>query len=308
MSEAIETPASGEGGAAASVLGGEGGGSEVQVTEAASWRDGLDSDTIGLIESRKWDGEGKNPLQEVAKAYRNMERLRGVNADRLVRLPDEGNEAQTLEMLHKLGVPGDPSGYESPEVMIGDQPIDGALIAEHISHKIAATPEQHRKLVEATGALLASSQEAQAEQAAQAEAERVEHMSTHAKQWEKDQGADLEANRVLSRRGLEALGLDTDAIDKIALALSDDGSAIKQLLDAGMKFGKFVGESSRGDDGRAPDTGGFAASSAEAKYEAELYQAQNFEALKKPDAAGEMARRELQRRWDRFHDLSAKGR
>lgn len=86
------------------------------------WYEGLDAETIGHIQNRGW--HEKTPAEAAAesvKAYRELERFRGVPGDQIARIPkDAADEAGWLALRTRLGVPNDKAlydfaGVEAPE-------------------------------------------------------------------------------------------------------------------------------------------------------------------------------------------------
>lgn len=119
---------------------------------APAWVDGLSADEKAYIASKGWDKEGKGP-GDILKSYRNLERLRGVEADRLAKIPDWSKPEEVAEFRARLGVPESPDKYESPEVALPSGVLDASMIAP-ISHELGLTQPQHAQFIEATGKLL----------------------------------------------------------------------------------------------------------------------------------------------------------
>lgn len=119
---------------------------------APSWVEGMSADEKAYIAAKGWDKEGKGP-GDILKSYRNLERLRGVEADRLAKIPDWTKPEEVAEFRARLGVPESPDKYESPEVPLPNGVLDASLIAP-ISHELGLTQPQHAQFLEATGKLL----------------------------------------------------------------------------------------------------------------------------------------------------------
>lgn len=119
---------------------------------APAWVDGMSADERAYIAAKGWDKEGKGP-GDILKSYRNLERLRGVEADRLAKIPDWSKPEEVAEFRARLGVPESPDKYESPEVALPSGVLDASLIAP-ISHELGLTQPQHAQFLEATGKLL----------------------------------------------------------------------------------------------------------------------------------------------------------
>ena len=78
-------------------------------TPSGKWFDSFDADTKDYI-TQKGFGDAKS----VVESYRNLEKLRGVPQDRLLKLPDAnagGDAPEWNEVYNKLGKPATPEGY-----------------------------------------------------------------------------------------------------------------------------------------------------------------------------------------------------
>lgn len=119
---------------------------------APSWVEGMSADEKAYIAAKGWDKEGKGP-GDILKSYRNLERLRGVEADRLAKIPDWSKPEEVAEFRTRMGVPESADKYESPEVALPNGVLDASLIAP-ISHELGLTQPQHAQFLEATGKLV----------------------------------------------------------------------------------------------------------------------------------------------------------
>lgn len=119
---------------------------------APTWTDGFSADELAYIESKGWHKEGKGPA-DVLRSYRNIERLRGVDAERLVRLPDWSKPDEVAEYRTRIGVPESAEKYENHEVALPIGTLDATAIAK-LSHRIGANQQQHTELLNGTGELL----------------------------------------------------------------------------------------------------------------------------------------------------------
>lgn len=97
---------------------GTGGGAAGNGGGGNPWYTGqVDQETVGHWQNRNWDVSDPSKVAVAAtKAWRDLENatqaLHGVPADRLLRLPQPGDEAATKEFHQKLGAPPDKTGYD----------------------------------------------------------------------------------------------------------------------------------------------------------------------------------------------------
>ena len=106
-------------------------------TEGLSWLPGATEDMVGYVKNKGWT----DPKQ-VLEGYQNLERMRGVPADRLLTLPaPDADQAARDAFFDKLGRPKEAAGYE---FSIGADGQDGGW-NDHLKqtfHKAGLTAEQ----------------------------------------------------------------------------------------------------------------------------------------------------------------------
>src|SRR5437879_5504237 len=83
-------------------------------SNTASWHQGADAETLGHIQNRGWQDKPANEVALAAiKAHREAEKLIGVPADQLLRLPVSTADAEAWKPVwQKLGAPVDAAGYD----------------------------------------------------------------------------------------------------------------------------------------------------------------------------------------------------
>lgn len=121
---APEGAAAGDGGAGAqaAAAAGAGNGGAAAAAAAAPWHQGLDAETIGLLQNRgvKLD-DPKEAVGNLGKAYREATSKLGVPPDQLIRLPRaDAPEAEIKSFWQRLGAPADAKEYDFGEVKYAD--------------------------------------------------------------------------------------------------------------------------------------------------------------------------------------------
>lgn len=221
---AKETPGetdAGAGGGADPQSGAPGGG------EAKAWYEGLSEDDQTYLKSKGWDKEGKGPA-DVLKSYRNLERLRGVDADKLLKLP--GNDEEKAAFYARLGVPETPDGYETPDVSVEDTPLDKGVF-QKLSHDLKLTPEQHVQFAESVSNLLNESLKLERQQA-------LDRDTAEQKKLESEWGDQKDANYAAAGLAARRFGVDVDAMQK--------GMGFRATIETLAAIGNALGE------GKAP--------------------------------------------------------
>lgn len=177
-------------------------------------------------------GKHLDSTDKVLRSYKELESLKGVPPERLVRLPEDISTIEGIQdALGKLGLPEDPDGYD---VLEGD---DNKPMRE-LFHKAKITSAQAKLLAEGYDAhvqQLTEHQQKQAEQQSQLDLENLK------REWGAAYDYNLSAARGIARK----LELDVDTMASMEGALGTD-----KFMKLMATMGKMVGE------GRAPDANG----------------------------------------------------
>lgn len=203
----------------------------------AVWYDSAPDEVKGYIQNKGWD----DPLKAV-EGYQNLEKFHGVDPDRLIKLPKEGEPMD--EVYQKLGRPEAAEKYEW-------QPPEGLPIDEGFINAIKASAYEKGVSQEAFEAL--ANTYAQSQMAAEkAYYEQLEQEQTAQLQKLKSEWGDAFDERVEIGRRFVAKNLPND-IDKNAAL-----SAIEEAIGtAGMlKLFANAGERSGVKEDKIPDSSG----------------------------------------------------
>lgn len=191
-------------------------------TDAPKWYGTVDTDTEKFIQNKGW----KEP-KDLLKSYQNLERLRGVGADKLVKLPESGNADETKAFYSRLGVPETPDAYEAP----ADLPFElDTKIVAGFSHKANLTPAQHETVTREIATYLKAAGEEQA--TLKAERDAAEKTAL-----EREWGPVKDENYAAATKAAMKFGLDTEALNKLQEGLGYKG-AIELLARIGRSFGE----------------------------------------------------------------------
>lgn len=106
--------------------GGEGAGVDTSSQESQHWTAGMEQDTVDYLKAKGLDGIGKDEaFDKVLNSYRNLEKKAGVPEDRLIKLPEEGDDDAMNSLYDRLGRPEDKDGYATPEGDTENDPVLG---------------------------------------------------------------------------------------------------------------------------------------------------------------------------------------
>lgn len=195
------------------------------------WLQGVDAEMVGYAQNKGWT----DPKQ-VVEGYRNLEKLRGVPAERLLTLPDAAADQATKDAFYeKLGRPKTAAEYDFK--IEGNDATTNHL--KELFHKNGINAEQARNLLAGqtefeTKAVAAHQEQVRA---------KVEGEVTALKnEW----GQAYDQNMGAAREGAKLLELDNGTIDALGEHLGH-GKLMKLLHSVAARSGEhdFVSDSTR---------------------------------------------------------------
>jgi len=208
-------------------------GTTVPVTAEAPWYSGLSEDLSGYVQNKGW----QDPAS-VVESYRNAEKLLGVPADQVIKMPkpDAGPDAWNAEVWNKLGRPESPEGYGFKAPEDGDGTF--AEWAQGAFHEIGVPREMGTQIAQKYEEFVQGIQQQQHESYEATVAQEQEQLR-------KDWGAAHDQNIALAKRAANEFGIDAQTID---LLESQVGFAkvMEMFHNIGSKMGEaeFVGGNS----------------------------------------------------------------
>ena len=182
---------------------------------------GLDPDTLNLVNDRKWASP-----KDVLQSYRNLEKLTGVPADKIIKLPTDADPAAWNDVYTKLGKPDVADKYDIP-VPQGDA---GTLMkeAKNWFHEANLSVSQGKALAEKWNAFVESQSKAQ-------ETQHQTAMQADINKLKQEWGSGYEANAAVVDRAAMAFGLDQDTVSALRDVLGP-AKAMKFLHAVGSKI------------------------------------------------------------------------
>lgn len=249
-------------------------------TQAANWFGDFKNDELrSYVQEKKFTGP-----EQMAERYKNLESLRGVPEDRLLKLPEkmEGPEAKVI--WEKLGTPKDLKGYEFKEE--GQDPQLMAW-ARETSFKMNLTKGQAEGMVAAYQERDLNQMKASAEARNNARLQGQEKLK---KEW----GPEYETRLNIAKQGAKIFGYDQQELD-ILEAIRGTEAVYKKMYERGVG----VGESSFVDGGSQAATT-MSADQAQAEIKQLLNDKKFVKAMGKGD-------QEARQKWDSLNRLAAPG-
>lgn len=246
----------------------------------AEWASSFKDENVRTTVSRF-----KTP-EDLATSYYNLEKMKGVPEDRLLKLPEklEGPEARAI--FERLGAPKDPKGYELPR----DQKDMDPKFTEFAESMFF---EQGITKAQAQGIVGKYSEYAQKQMLDQVTARNNSIIQADEKlkgEW----GAAYEKNINIVKQGVHILGLDAKTLDFLEAAQGRE-TLYKTL----HKIGVGVGESSFVDGSASAP-----AKPTQEQAQEQLKQLTGDEKFRKKLLKGDV---EARKQWDEVNQLAAPG-
>jgi hypothetical protein len=195
-------------------------------TAVEGWTKGLDADMQDFVKQK-----GFVDTKAVLESYRNLEKLRGVPQERLLKLPDPNAGADAPEwgdVFNKLGKPATPEGYGLKPT----DPKDPQFTdwAKNAFHKMNLTTAQGQELVKQFNEFNSSIQTKMNEEHAAKITQQIDGLK---KEW----GAAHDQNIARARNAYKQFGIPDTAIDSLEKSIGFDG-----VMKMFYKLGTQVGE------------------------------------------------------------------
>ena len=202
---------------------------------APPWHAGSEPEFVGYLQNRNWHDK---PAADVAKlaitAHREAEKLIGVPANRVVRLPENMDDSVAMrDVFKRLGMPADAKDYDFAAVKhAGDKPLDAKLDAA--LRQAAYDANLPKNAAQRVASALVKHLD---EGASAAQAEATANLATEKEALAKNWGTNAVANRLIAQNAAKALGIDEGtvaALEKVA--------GYAKVMDMFRQIGVKIGE------------------------------------------------------------------
>jgi hypothetical protein len=203
---------------------------EQQQTQPSKWYSSFDPETQGWMQNRGLVGEELTPelFSKAVQGHRNAEKIIGVPADQIIRLPKEGDVEGYRSAMAKLGMPAKPDEYKLP-VPEGADP-EFSKKAANWFHEAGLTQRQAEAVSGKWNEFVTQFQQ---ESTQQSEQQIEQDVQTLRKEW----GAAHDQNIQIARNAVKAFGMDAEVLGKLEAAMGYKG-----LMEFMHNLGNKVGE------------------------------------------------------------------
>jgi len=195
-------------------------------TENQPWFNSYQGEDRGYIESKGWHKE--DGIQKMFESYKGLEALKGVPADKLIRIPEEGGSWE--DVYKRLGKPETIEGYDfkPDESMKLDE--DRSKWFTKTAYELNLTKSQHADLVKRAYEYETNTMKAREEASLQESQIMLDSLK-------KDWGDKFEERLELSKRAYRAFVKDDAALDKLE-SIIGDAQIIKFMANIGEGMGE----------------------------------------------------------------------
>lgn len=209
------------------------------VPAPAAWHSSLDQETLGWAQNRGLDKlDQAGALLATIKQARELEKLRGAPADRLIQLPADPSLAGSMDPVYaRLGRPATADGYKLEMAVEDAAEADAVVKALAPSlHAAGLSQSQFNAVFKAVSEYAAKLSQ---ESASATEAQAAANMAKLKQEW----GSDFDANLVIAKRTAQKLGVDAETVDALEAALGSNTGVVKLFarIGAGSAEAAFVG-------------------------------------------------------------------
>lgn len=206
-----------------------------------------DAEIIGHIQTKGWD---KKPVDEVALAaiqsHRDAEKLIGVPANQMIRLPQDANDANAWKgVWQRLGVPADAKEYD----FAGIKTAAGTDMPADLQDFLRAQASNFNVPKDAAKGIAAALVKFQDDKSASEAAEKAANVVTQRDELKKSWGPHWDANMLVAKNAAAALGVSPETVAALESMTGVGYAKVMEMFRSiGSKIGedKFVGSGGAG--------------------------------------------------------------
>lgn len=207
------------------------------VSSDNSWIESLSPDQQNYVKNKGWKDS-----KSVLESYINLEKLRGVPEDRLLKIPQEADDPNWSKVYSKLGKPDSKEGYEVPQADTEEMRAFNEWAKDNF-YDLNLTKQQAQGLMERYANYVNEVQQ----QAIQNYDQQYKQQDANLK---KEWGAAYHQNIALAQRAAQEFNVPAEAIEALEQSLGFDG-VMKFMHSLSAKVGesKYI----EGDGARNPN-------------------------------------------------------
>jgi hypothetical protein len=201
----------------------------------ANWYDGkgFDTEHVAHIQTKGWDKLDPTAAAVAAvMAHRAAEKIVGVPADEILRIPKTPTDPGWQKVYERLGAPVDPAKYEFPGLKVGDQDI-----TPDVTDFLRATAAKLHLPVDAAKTMAADIVAKINADLTAANVDRTAKVETEKAALKANWGNNAAVHEMTARRAAAALGVDANMIGAL-----ESVAGYAKVMDMFRSIGEKIGE------------------------------------------------------------------
>lgn len=196
---------------------------------------GIDAELSGHIAAKGWDKlDATQAAIAAAKSHREAQQYVGAPADKLLRLPNDPNDAKAMDAIYqRLGKPSDPKEYDFSAIKLSDgEPLDNSLqdMLRQSLHKYNMTKNDG---VSFAADLAKFFDGVEQNDKAISAAKLTQEKDQLSKLW----GNNMEANKFIAQAAVRRLGIDPETVNTLESVVG-----YSKVMEMFRQIGKGFGE------------------------------------------------------------------
>lgn len=202
---------------------------------AAQWFEGASAEDVGYFQNRGWDKvDAKTAAFNAAKAHREAEKLIGAPADKMIRIPNDPNDAEAWRGVRmKLGMPQDAKGYDLAPVKHADGSAMTETETASLSEKAFKLGLSKADALTFVSDTIKDTDASKTINTTELEGKLATAKSALATNW----GPNYDANMFVAKRAAAALGVTPEQITALEKTIGYD-----KVMDMFRNIGTKIGE------------------------------------------------------------------
>jgi hypothetical protein len=214
----------------------------------------------GHVANRGWDKlDANTALAQAVKAHREAEKLIGVPAEQVLRLPKDVNDAEGYGRIYKaLGAPADAKEYDFSGVKFADNSELNPEFAEGLRGLAAKIHLPKDAAVEVAKWVASTIDSDEQKETAEYATKLATEKDTLIKNW----GANAGVNKIVAQNAATKLGVDAEAMSALEKTVG-----YAKVMEMFRQIGSKIGEDKFVNNGNGPGSDVMTADQAQAKID-----------------------------------------
>ncbi len=212
---------------------------QTTTTVQAPWHTGADAETLGYLQTKGWDKlDAKDAALNAVKSYREAEKHIGAPPDKIIRMPEQNDQAGWRALRERLGAPAKPEEYDFKTTV---KFKDGTELDDGFVNAMAKTFHERGVAKQDAGAIAKAVVEfmenAETSDKAESDMKLAQAKDALKANW----GSSFNTNMIVARNMFAKLGWSKETVDALEGTVGYD-KVMEAMRDLGVRTGedKFI--------------------------------------------------------------------